>query len=258
MTRLIFLTLLQFSFTIGVFSQHSVIKSEENNPFFRYDIRIYKSFQWSDDFKVTGFEIDTFNVCRIKQTKLKSLLIYYFENKKDSVLHQSFEYNINGLIMNMNPVIGWYSLAKINPDTVYIDCSSFKVTDNKKYTGTINKKNWSEKVKEIYHYDSLGYQIEYTLIKLGVFNRWATRTIGGGTVIYQTFYNYSNNYKSVRISRCYSSRLKSNDCTELYYDFIDCIFDTNGNIMSEFKYKIKPNGETVIVDGYKYYYDYFE
>ncbi len=139
-----------------------------------------------------------------------------------------------------------------------IDCLPLDFTTKNKRSVTISERNWSKKTKTIYHYDSLGYQIEHTIIELGVFNRWATKLIGGGIIKRQTFYNYSNNYKSVRISHCYSSKVKSNDCTELYYDFIDCVFDNNGNLISELKYKINSKGESEIVDGYKYYYDYYK
>lgn len=247
------------------YSQESVLETEKINNFFNCDYAIYSlNIDISTSYPNHRFPviIDTLNVCRVQKNKIKRLTIYYFKNSSDSTIWQDIEYKTNGLIQNMKPGIGWFIYADINPDKVNIDCNSLN-PKNLRPTSLIEKKVNKEKQKrEIYKYDSLGYLIEYTEIVKGIFNRWMYRLVAGGggsgTVKKQTFYNYKNNYKTVAVSYCYLSRIKSKKCPKIYFDYIVCEFNETRNIVSEIKYKQDSNGKSLFVEGFKYYYSYFD
>lgn len=240
-----------------VYSQESVLKTEKINEVFNYDYEIYFlniNFDNPNSKPPYPCHIDTFNVCRVKKSGIKRLTIYYFPSSSDSTIRHDIHYTNNGLIKSIEPSIGWFMYADINPDSVSIDCSTFR---NKKASHNILKKDKVIKTaqqKEIYKYDSLGYLTSYTEITTGLINRWMTRNIGGVSVKHQTLYEYDNNYKRILIRHNYWDKVNSRKCKELSYDYIICEFDDFGNILSELKYKHDANGQPIYVSGFKYLY----
>jgi hypothetical protein len=250
--KIIFLTILLL-LTANSNGQTSEVERDTKNPFFEYKSRIYDPIL--SDHVSTGVLIDTLNVCRIKQSKIKRLKIYYFKSLSDSTLWTSYQYDTNGFISNMTPIIGWYSLSKDYVHSVNINCDTYKHEVPKK-----KKKEYHflDRYKETFEYDNLEYLTKYSDVKLGIINRWFTRVLGGGTIKYITFYRYNEDYSAVDVSHCYKSRILSKKCTPLYYDILTCVFDKNGNLLTEMKYKFDKNGEAMVVEGFKYIYDYFE
>lgn len=241
-------------FNIYLNGQTSEVETNTKNSFFKYKSRIYTPI-WSEDNNCIGVLIDTLNVCRIKQSKIKSLKIYYFTSISDSSLWISYNYDKNGFISNMNPIVGWYGYTKKHVNENNIICDEYKHEEMKKKR---RKYHLLDRYKETFEYNDMGYLTKYTHSKLGFINRWLTRTIGGGTVKYITYYDYNEDYTAVQISNCYKSRLISKKCKPLYFDTITCKFDENGNLLSEMKYKFNEKMKAILVEGFKYQYDYFK
>lgn len=251
--KIVFLPILLL-FTISLNSQTSVVENDIKNPFFEYKSRIYNPI-WSEEHSCIGVFIDTLNICRIKQSKIKSLKIYYFKSSTDSLLWRSYNYDTNGFIINMNPIIGWYGHSKSYIQSGSINCDKYNHEENDRKK---RKYHILDRYKELFEYDSSGYLTKYSNIKLGIINRWLSRIKGGGAIKYTTFYDYSEDYTTVSISHCHKSRLISKKCNELHYDFITCEFDKKGNLLQEMKYSFDENENANLIEGFKYKYNYFK
>ncbi len=241
--------------------QSSILTKDNENQLLRSSYEIYELlFDKTGQMKKPPYPvlIDTFNVCRVKNNGIENLTIYYFKSPNDSIIWREIQYNKNGLIKKMKPAIGWYMYADINPDSTYIDCSNFKEDINAKNAISKNKKLKKGNTIETFEYDTLGNLICSTRIVRGVFNRWITRTIGGGIVKYQTFYTYSNDFKTVAAKFCFFEKKKSNNCIDLEHDYVICEFDDFGNIHSELKYTQIDNKKPILLKGFKYYYSHFD
>ena len=257
-TVILFIFILVLKFGV---CQNSYVETENINSFFRYRTQIYNSIP-NDDWKEIGDEfnlgavIDTFNVCRIRKSKIKRLDVYLLKSEKDSSLWQSYNYDNKGLISSMNPIIGWYDWLKEDIDTSKFSCPTFDIIlepRKKKVKFYILQ---GRKVKE--KYNDSGYLIQYTEVTLGILNRWISRAIGNDLIKQKTFYSYENDFKTVTVSLCYTRRLFSKKCIPLIYDYIICDFDLKGNLIRELKYKIDDNGLAKVVEGYSYIYEYYK
>ena len=237
------------------FGQSSVIDSEKENPFFVFDYKIY-NLQFEQNTskinKITHCIIDTFNVCRKKNSKIKSLKIFYFDNN-DTNLRQNITYNTNGLIKFMTPGVGWYTFAKVEPDVIQIDCNQ-KNNSFLKNSKKENIKNVYEKIE--YEYDINGFLISCTTTTKGIINRWLKKNIGAVRVKYKTSYHYNSDYSEVIVIHQYYNSIFSKH--PLVRDKIYCKFDKNGNLLSETKYFITKDQSESLIDGFIYSYTFYE
>lgn len=237
-------------------AQNSIIDTDKQNPIFNCRYEIYNlQIDFTDKESKPPYPVtlDTFNICRVQNQRISRLRVYYFKTPHDSSLWREISYLPNGLIHTMEPSIGWFMYAAINPDTVSIDCTNYS---NGKISDKIHIRKQT-KLKEIYQYDSTGYLIQYTTTERGLLNRWTHRKIGGVPVRWITTYTYKNNYLEVIINRCGHWTLKSDSCWE-GADQIVCEFNAKGNILSEKHYELDGSGQRMFVHSFKYEYDYFD
>ncbi len=240
-------------------SQHAIIETDKTNPIFncRYEIYTLVIDRNNKNMKPPhSVIIDTFNICRIRKQGIKELFIYHSKMANDSFLWREIYYSPDGFIKKINPEIGWFSYAAINPDTIFLDCS--KQPDiAKKTTSHEPKKTIKTRYsQEQYIFDSLGYLVKHTKTERGIINRWITRTVGSIPVKWVTTYHYSRDYKSVTVNR-YAFRNKNNN-HYIHAERIFCEFDHFGNILSEKHFLINTSGEPVFEQAFSYDYKYFK
>ena len=241
--------------SITGFSQGSQIISERRvNPYLQSSNQIYDPLEFAGR-DVINFQINTFNVCRIQKSGIKSLSMFYFKSKEDSTLWRFYKYGNDGLLLDMRPSIGWYILTKGLTDSIKIDCSEYSLQYKSHKRGT-NKNNYIiNREKIIEKYDSLGYLIEHTVITKGILIRWLTVNAAGGTAKFHRYYDYSDDYKKVKCTWCFKEKLRADKCnTKLVYFFE---FDYNRNLLSEKGYRENGSGELIFEEGFKYHYEYY-
>ena len=245
--------LITLSFPIFGLTQNSVIDFEKNiNPYLQSDNWIYTTLE-HDGREVINFEIDTFNICRIQKSKIKSVSIYYYESEKDSVFWMLREYNEFGISNDLNLIEDPY--LKRDPQSIKIDCSEDILEYQFNMNGVYKRNYILSRMKIIQKYNKFGYLTEYTQITKGILNRWLQINAFGGTAKFHRLYEYSNNYQNVICTWCYKKKLRTEICKTKILWFLE--FDENRNLISEMEYREQENGSLKFVSGFKYFYEFY-
>lgn len=252
--KLIIVTLLISSSMFGFTQTSLIILERKVNPYLQSSNRLYDSFEYVDN-KVVHFKVDTFNVCRIQKSGIKSVSMFYFNSEEDSTLWHFYTFGKNGLLSNMEPKIGWYAMTKHLVGSVKIDCSDYSLQYKSHKKGTIKKRDILGRVTIIEKYDSLGYKKEHTEITRGILTRWLTVNVFGGTAKFHRYYDYSDDYLKVKCTWCFKEKLRTDKCSTKLVHLYE--FDNNRNLISEMQYRENEMGELIFEEGFTYHYEYY-
>ena len=240
--------------SLGALSQNSHLDFErQTNPYLRFDNWVYDSLEVQGR-NIVNFTLDTFNVCRVQLSKIKTVSVSYFDDQGPIKPTKRREYHINGISNHFN--INKDSLLEIDPDTLVINCSDFdmKFTSNKR--GTEIERDRSNHEKIIRKYDSLGFLIEHTEITTGLIVRFLKISAFSGYSVLHQYYEYSDDYKNVKCTWCYKKRPISKKCTDKIMWNLE--FDDKRNLISEKMFRENKKGEFVFEEGFSYKYEYYE
>ena len=252
MKKIYFFGLL-FLFSMSCNSQGSIIGKEKRiNSFLISDNWIYDSLKFKGR-NITSFKLDTFNVCRIQKSKIKSITKLKINKTLDTIRYRKVMYNKFGISDAFN--LKSDTLLEFDPQKLEPDCSDYNLKYISNNRGTNIERDFLNHEKTIYKFDSLGFLSEHIQMTTGILNKWISMMVNGYIVLHRK-YEYSNNYKEVKITWLFKRKIKSKENLGKSIWYLK--FDENRNLLSEKEYYVNELGELIFEIGFIYEYEYYE
>lgn len=210
------------------------------NDFFQYNVYTAHGPHWESDW------IDSFNLCRVRKNRIRSVAVYEFNAAGDSTLLVRIDYDTTGLL-------SCYAQFADSATRNNLFCDGLYIRPMSRKRKTIVREPDS---KEVWIRDTSGYITEYRYFNRGSLgNRIINPIIGVND--HKLVYGYNEDHTEViewDIPKRYFSvfRRWTRDPHHRY----EYKMDANGNLLSEFSYDLRWDTEQ-LVQGYKYYYEYY-